>query len=499
MVSIRQDVPRYQGLADFVRHLESIGELVRVRVPVDPRLEITEIADRCMKNAGPALLFENVRGSAFPLAINLFGSRRRMSLALGVADLDEHAEELADLLRAQPGATIWDKLRALPKLARLAAAAPRRVSAGACQEVIEKEVDLDALPVATCWPDDGGPFFTLAQVITRDPDTGVRNVGMYRLQRLDRRTTAMHWQVHKTGHRHYRRHRELGRRIPVAVALGGDPAEIYSASAPVPDGVDEYLLAGFLRRRPVDLVRCQTHDLEVPADADFVLEGYVDPAEPLVDEGPFGDHTGFYTPRDRFPAFHVTCVTRRREPIYPHTIVGPPPMEDAWLGKASERLFLPLLRMTFPELVDLNLPVEGAFHNLALLSIHKQYPAHARKVAHALWGTGQLMFTKCVAIVDEDVDVQRPAEVAWRVLANLDPQRDVFFSDGPTDQLDHAPCTPCVSSKIGIDATRKWPEEGYTRGWPEVARMSPAVQARVDRMWSELGITLPRGRDGGGR
>lgn len=482
---------RYDSLRDFVDLLEARGELVRIRREIDPRLEITEIADRCMKmpGGGPALLFENVRGSRIPLAINLLGSRKRMSLALGVEDLEEHADELADLLRTQPGATLWEKLKALPKLARVATAAPRRVTGAApCQEIVQTEPDLRELPIATCWPGDGGPYLTMPQVITRDPDTGVRNVGMYRMQLLGPRTTAMHWQVHKTGRRHFRRYQELGQKVPVAVALGGDPACAYAATAPLPDGVDEYLFAGFLRRRPVRLVKGVTVDLDVPADADIVLEGYVDPREPLVDEGPFGDHTGFYTPRDKFPAFHVTCVTRRRDPIYPHTIVGPPPMEDAWIGKATERLFLPLLRMSFPELVDLNLPVEGAFHNLAILSIRKEYPAHARKMAHALWGTGQLMFTKCVIVVDEDVDVQNPAEVVWRVLANIDPRRDVFFSEGPTDQLDHAPCTPLVSSKIGIDATRKWPEEGYTREWPEVCRIPEEVKARIDRIWPELGL-----------
>jgi len=485
----------WSSLREFVSRLDDERELVRIDREVDPRLEITEIADRCMKSpeGGPALLFTNVRGSRVPLAINLFGSRRRLAWALGVEDLAEHAQELAEILRTQPGGSFFEKLKALPKLARLAQAGPKRVSGAApCQEIVDHEPDLGVLPVATCWPEDGGPFLTMAQVITRDPDSGARNVGMYRMQVLGPRTTAMHWQVHKTGHRHYRRYRELGEKVPVAVALGGDPACIYAASAPMPDGVDEYLLAGFLRKKPVRLVAAKTVDLEVPADADVVLEGWVDPNEPLVDEGPFGDHTGFYTPKDRFPAFHLTCLTRRRDAIYPHTIVGPPPMEDAWLGKATERLFLPLVKMTFPEIVDLNLPVEGAFHNLALVSIRKEYPAHARKVAMALWGTGQLMFTKCVVIVDDDVDVQNPGETLWRVLANLDPKRDLFFAEGPTDQLDHAPCTPCISSKVGIDATRKWPEEGYTRGWPEVCRMSPEVVARVDRLWPELGIPLRR-------
>jgi 4-hydroxy-3-polyprenylbenzoate decarboxylase len=413
-----------------------------------------------------------------------------MARALGVRDLDEHARALAELLGAQLPGTWWEKLKLLPKLARVAQSAPRRTSAAAapCQEVIESRVDLRALPVLTSWPKDGGPFFTLPVVITRDPETGARNCGMYRMQLLDGQTTAMHWQAHKTGMRHFQKARERGERVPVAVALGGDPAVTYAATAPLPDGVDELLLAGFLRRRAVEVVPCRTIDLEVPADADFVLEGWVDPREPLVDEGPFGDHTGFYTPRDKYPAFHVTCVTRRREPIYPATLVGRPPMEDAWLGKATERLFLPLLRLTMPELVDYNLPVEGVFHNMAIVAIDKQYPFHGRKIMHALWGLGQLMFTKCVVVVDRDVDVHDLAGVAWRVLNNIDPRRDVMISDGPYDVLDHASCTVGFGGKLGVDATAKWKEEGYERAWPEVAAMSAEVQARVDRIWNELGI-----------
>jgi len=349
-------------------------------------------------------------------------------------------------------------------------------------------VDLTQLPILTCWPDDGGPFITLPIVLTHDPETGVRNCGMYRMQLLDKRTTAMHWQAHKTGMRHFHKYKERGQKVPVAVVLGGDPALTYAATAPLPDGVDELMLAGFLRRRAVELVPCKTQPLEVPADADFVLEGYVDPTEPLVDEGPFGDHTGFYTPRDKYPAFHVTAVTRRKDAIYPATVVGRPPMEDAWLGKATERLFLPLLRMMLPELVDYNLPVEGVFHNMAIVAIDKQYPWHGRKIMHALWGMGQLMFTKCVVVVDKDVNVHDVAEVAWRVLNNIDPKRDVMISDGPYDVLDHASCSVGFGGKMGVDATAKWKEEGYERGWPAVATMAPDVSARVDRIWRELEI-----------
>jgi 4-hydroxy-3-polyprenylbenzoate decarboxylase len=352
------------------------------------------------------------------------------------------------------------------------------------------DVDLDALPVMTTWPKDGGPFFTLPNVITKDPDTGMRNIGMYRMQRIDRKTTAMHWQIHKTGARHFRRAKEKGQRLEVAVAFGGDPALTYAATAPLPDGIDEWMFAGFLRKKSVEHVKCKTVDLEVPADADFVLEGYVDPSEEMFAEGPFGDHTGYYTPVDAFPRFHVTCVTHRKDAVYPATLVGPPPMEDAWLGKATERLFLPLLRMMMPEIVDMNLPVEGAFHNLAIVSIKKQYPFHAARIAHGLWGSGQMSFSKVICVVDDDVDVQNTAEVAWRVLANLDPKRDIAMVDGPVDQLDHAASQALWGGKMSIDGTKKWPEEGYKREWPEVCTSNEATRARVDAIWAELGIPL---------
>lgn len=484
----------FTSLRAFIETLDGAGELVRIQRECDPRLEIAEIAARTMKlpGGGPALLFENPRGSRFPLAINVFGSRRRMAMALGVREIEEHARALAELLdgAAAPG-SLWDKLKMLPKLGRVAGALPKSTSGAApCQEIVDvgDRVDLTQLPILTCWPDDGGPFITLPIVITHDPETGARNCGMYRMQLVDKRTTAMHWQAHKTGMRHFHKYKERGQKVPVAVVLGGDPALTYAATAPLPDGVDELLLAGFLRRRAVELVPCKTQPLEVPADADFVLEGYVDPTEPLIDEGPFGDHTGFYTPRDKYPAFHVTAVTRRKDAIYPATVVGRPPMEDAWLGKATERLFLPLVRMMLPELVDYNLPVEGVFHNMAIVAIDKQYPWHGRKIMHALWGMGQLMFTKCVVVVDKEVNVHDVAEVAWRVLNNIDPKRDVMISDGPYDVLDHASCSVGFGGKMGVDATAKWKEEGYERGWPAVATMSPEVEARVGRIWSELGI-----------
>jgi 4-hydroxy-3-polyprenylbenzoate decarboxylase len=481
----------WDGMGAFVRALEERGELVRVRRRVDTRLDIAALADRAMKASGPALLFEDASGSRFPLLINAFGSRSRMSLALGATDLEEHARAIADLVHARAPSSPRELAQLALRLPELAHVPPRSVSSGPCHDVVltGEQVDLDALPILTCWPADGGPFITLPQVVTRDPETGVRNVGCYRTQKLDRRTTAMHWQVHKTGARHFRRARELGRdRLEVAVALGGDPALTYAATAPLPDGIDEWMFAGFLRKRAVGTVRCKTVDLEVPSDADFVLEGYVDPREELALEGPFGDHTGYYTPVDRFPRFHVTAVTHRKDAVYPATVVGPPPMEDAWLGKATERLFLPLLKLLFPEIVDMNLPVEGAFHNLVLVSIDKQYPFHAARLAHGIWGAGQMSFSKVVCVVDKDVDVQDLGQVAWRLLANLDPKRDFAFVDGPIDQLDHGASQALWGSKVCVDGTRKWREEGYAREWPEPCRADEATKARVDALWAELGL-----------
>ncbi|MGO9707417.1 MAG: menaquinone biosynthesis decarboxylase [Polyangiaceae bacterium] len=491
----------YGGIGAFASALEQRGLLARIRREVDPVLEVAAIADRVMKSGGPALLFERVRGGRFPVLINAFGSRERMSLALGVDDLETHARSIDELVRTRAPGSARELAALASRLPELAHVPPRKLKDGAtadCQQVVMRgaDVNLDILPILTSWPDDGGPFITLPNVITRDPDTGARNIGMYRMQKIDRRTTAMHWQIHKTGARHFRRAKELGlSRLDVAVALGGDPALTYAATAPLPDGIDEWLFAGFLRREAVKTVKCKTVDLEVPADADFVLEGYVDPREELFDEGPFGDHTGYYTPVDRFPRFHVTAITHRTDAVYPATLVGPPPMEDAWLGKATERLFLPLLKMIFPEVVDMNLPVEGAFHNLVLVSIKKQYPFHARRVAHGLWGAGQMSFSKVICVVDDDVNVQNVGEVAWRLLANLDPKRDLSFVDGPIDQLDHGADQALFGGKVSIDGTRKWKEEGYAREWPAVARMSPEVIARVDAMWGELGID---GVTGGG-
>lgn len=479
----------YSDLRDFIRRLEKEGELVRIRYRASPELEITEIADRTVKRNGPALLFEDVEGSELPVLINHFGSMKRMSMALGVDSIDEIGAEIESLIGTAPPVGFLDKLKMLPKLAKLASVFPRTVSRGACQEVVKigEEASLDFLPILKCWPGDGGRFITLPMVFTKDPNTGRRNVGMYRMHVYDSRTTGMHWHVHKVGARHYAEHERLGKRMEVAVALGGDPAITYAATAPLPDDFDEMIFAGFLRKAPVEMVQCKTIDAEVPADAEIVLEGYVEPGERRI-EGPFGDHTGYYSPAEEYPVFHLTCVTHRKNPIYPATVVGKPPMEDCFIGKATERIFLPLIRAQLPEIVDINLPVEGIFHNLAFVSIKKRYPMHARKVIHALWGLGQMMFTKMIVVFDEDVDVQNLSEVLWRLGSNVDPKRDITFSEGPVDALDHASPQPLYGSKMGIDATRKLPEEGHNRPWPEDISMSPEVKAKIDSIWSELGI-----------
>jgi len=479
----------YADLREFISKLEREHELVRVRRRVSTELEITEIADRTVKSGGPALLFENVEGSDVPVLINQYGSLRRMSMALGVERLDDIGAEIASLLPTQPPGGFLDKLRMLPKLARVASVFPKTVKHGPCREVVRRgdDANLDFLPILKCWPGDGGRFITLPMVFTKDPDTGRRNVGMYRMQLYDGRTTGMHWHIHKVGARHYAEYEKRNRRMEVAVALGGDPAITYAATAPLPDDFDEMIFAGFLRRKPVEMVPCVTVDHEVPADSEIVIEGYVEPHERRV-EGPFGDHTGYYSPPEEYPVFHVTCITHRRDPIYPGTVVGKPPMEDCFLGKATERIFLPLVRAQIPEIVDMNLPVEGIFHNLAFVSIRKRYPMQARRVMHALWGLGQMMFTKIIVVFDEDVDVQNTSEVLWRLGSNIDPKRDVTFVEGPVDALDHAAPQPLFGSKMGIDATRKIEGEGHHRAWPAEIVMDPAVKRKIDTVWKELGI-----------
>ena len=483
----------FRNLTEFLRALEAEGELVRIRREVSPLLEIAEIADRAVKGDGPALLFENVSGSSMPVAINLFAARRRTLRALGIGSWEEWDARLEPLLDPKPPEGFVEKLKSIPKLTDLAQVFPKTVRSGPCQEVVETgdAVDLTKLPVLTCWPQDAGPFITLPLVITRDPATRKVNAGVYRMQVFDRNTTGMHWQKHKDGAGQARGYEREDRRMEVAVAIGADPATVFSGVAPLPSGISEFLFAGFLRGEGVLLVSGKTVDVPVPAEAEIVLEGYVHPGERRR-EGPFGDHTGFYSLDDDFPVFHVTAVTRRREPVYLTTIVGKPPMEDGFLGEAVERLFLPLVRRMIPELVDMHLPVEGIFHNLMLVSIDKRYPGHARKTMHAIWGTGQMMFTKTIVVFDRDANLRDFPGMLWRALTAIDPERDIEFVHGPVDELDFASRLPCYGSKMGIDATRKWKEEGFTRRWPDEIVMSEDVRRRVDSIWPELGIRLRR-------
>lgn len=484
----------YQDLSEFLTALEKAGELKRIPFEVDPHLEITEFADRAVKSGGPALLFEKPKGSQVPLAINLFSSDRRMEIALGVNSLDEIAERITEYLGMQMPKGIMGKLKMLPKLAEMGSFFPKDVTSAPCQEVVQTaNFTLDEFPILHCWPMDGGRYITLPLVFSKNPVTGKRNCGMYRMQVYDGQTTGMHWQLHKQGAEHYRRLLAEGKqqRMEVAVAIGADPATLYSSILPLPPELDEMMIAGFLRSKPVEMVKCKTVDLEVPAQAEIVLEGYVQLGE-LRTEGPFGDHTGYYSLEDDYPVFHLTAITRRKKPVYTATIVGPPPMEDYWMGKAIEKIFMPLLRMQIPEVVNMAMPAEGVFHNLMLVSIRKSYPGHARKVMHAIWGLGQAMFTKCIVVVDEDVDVNNYSEVAWKVFNNIDPQRDIEFVMGPIDSLDHASRLPNYGSKMGVDGTKKWPGEGFTRPWPPVITMDAEVKQRVDALWQKAGFGKPR-------
>jgi 4-hydroxy-3-polyprenylbenzoate decarboxylase len=523
-------------LRDWVKALDKAGELKRVAAEVSPVLEMAEIADRAAKSGrgtaaagGPALLFENVAG--YPGArvlMNQFGSEKRMRLALEVGLLDDVAKRIETLMRPVLPTGMLDKLKLLPMLAEVGGFFPKTVDTrkAPCKEMILRGDDVDVLkfPVLQTWPQDGGRFITLPCVVTRDPKSGKRNVGMYRMQVYDGKTTGMHWQRQKVAAEHLRDRLRAetadsagavemmaltsggtaaavnvdgvaqtvltkirGERMEVAVAIGTDPATTFSAIVPAPPEIEEYLIAGFLRQQAVELVKCETVDLEVPAHAEIVLEGYVELGE-LRSEGPFGDHTGFYTIKDEYPVFHITCITHRKDPIYAATLVGKPPMEDAWMGKAVERIFLPLMRLTLPEIVDVNLPPEGVFHNLMIVSIRKSYAGHARKVMSGIWAMGQAMFTKCVIVVDEDCDVQDLAEVVLRVTNNIDPERDIQFTMGPVDSLDHASRLPNYGSKMGIDATRKWAAEGFTREWPQMLTMPAEVKTKVAKIVADLGI-----------
>jgi 4-hydroxy-3-polyprenylbenzoate decarboxylase len=552
----------YTDLREWITRLDKAGELRRIREAVNPHLEMAEIADRTAKlhkgtpkAGGPALLFENVTGyPGAQVLMNQFGSERRMKLALETDSLDAIAGRIRTLIHPESPTSLLDKLKLLPKLAEVGNFFPKVIPAkdAACKQVIRhlspeqggpaggEGIDLTKLPVLTTWPQDGGPFITLPCVVTRDPRSGKRNLGMYRMQVYDGQTTGMHWQRQKNAAEHLRDHLRSATapgaphldsemwdrttsdrsgsvdimaqtsggiapaadpasipsttlakvregRMEVAIAIGTDPATTFSAIVPAPPEIEEYLIAGFLRGKPVELVKAETVDLEVPAHAEYILEGYVNLAE-LRTEGPFGDHTGFYTMEDQYPVFHVTCITHRKDPIYAATIVGKPPMEDAWMGKAVERIFLPLMQLTLPEIVDVCLPPEAVFHNLMIVSIRKSYAGHARKVMNGIWAMGQAMFTKCVIVVDEDCDVQNLAEVTLRVANNIDPERDIQFTLGPVDTLDHASRLPNYGSKMGIDATRKWAAEGFTRPWPAMLKQDPTVVARIDALWKKLGI-----------
>ena len=477
----------YSDLNDFLADLERRKLLARIAEPVSPDLEIAAVTDRACKTpgGGPALLFDQPSGYDIPVASNLYGSMERMCLALGVKTLDDLASEIDELMTPQVPEGIMDALKMLPMVGRLRDLMPKTVKDAPCHEVVDRNGTLDVLPILKCWPNDGGQYITFPLVFTKDPETGTRNIGTYRMQVFDARTTGMHWQRHKGGAQHYRVAERLGKRMPVSVALGADPALPFAATAPMPEGLDELLLAGFIRRQRVELVKCVTNDLEVPASSQIVLEGYVDPGERRR-EGPFGDHTGFYSHPDDYPVFHITCVTHRKNPIYLTTVVGIPPMEDFYLGKASERIFLPLIRKTLPEIVDMHFPAEGIFHNLVIISIDKRYPGHARKIMNAVWGLGQLMFSKTIIVVDKDIDVQNLSEVAWVVGTHIAPARDIQFTNGPMDDLEDASDLAAYGSKMGIDATRKWASEGFTRPWPTRIRTTPEAARRAEEIWERI-------------
>ena len=480
----------FRDLSEFIALLEKRDRLRRISVPVSRDLEITEIVDRVSKSPADrnvALLFERVEGHDMPVLVNAFGAPDRMAWALGVERLDELAERVAKLLDLRMPGTFMERVKKLGTLFDVAKAAPRKVAQAPCQEVVETErPSLAGLPALQCWPGDGGRYITLPGVFTRDPVTGARNVGMYRLQYFDERTLGMHWQIHKGGAEHHRRAEEskTGQRMDVAIALGGDPAMVYAASAPLPPGVDEVVFAGWLRGAPVELVKCRTVDLEVPAEAEIILEGYVDPTERRL-EGPFGDHTGYYSLARDYPVFHLTAVTRRARAIYPTTIVGRPPQEDYWLGKATERLFLPIMKLMLPEIVDVNMPAEGVFHNLVIVSIKKRYPGQARKVMTALWGMGLMMLAKTIIVVSDHVNVHDLSEVAWRATGNIDPKRDLMIIEGPMDDLDHAALRHRYGGKLGIDATEKGPLDDVAQAWPDEIVMTDEVRERVTRRWKD--------------
>lgn len=477
----------YRDLRDFLKDLEKEGDLLRIKDEIDKDLEITHILDRAVKEEGPAIIFENVKGSKIKVVGNILGTHRRMLKALGVKDYKEIDERISSLLDFKSPSNLIEKIKMLPELNEISSYFPKIVKDGPCKEVILKkgEFSLYDLPIPRCWPLDGGPYITLPMVFTKDRETKKRNCGMYRMQVFSEDTTGMHWHPHKHGAKHAHQRKIHNEKIEVAVAIGSDPITYFSAAMPLPDDVDEMFFAGFLRKSAVELVPCETVDLEVPANSEIVLEGYVDPNE-LKEEGPFGDHTGFYSLKDLYPVFHIQCITMRKEPLYPHTIVGRPPMEDAIFGYAIERIALPVLKKQFPEIVDYHMPYEGVFHNLLIVSIDKRYPGHARKIMHALWGLGQMMFTKVIVVVDKDVNIFDYSELVWKVLNHIDPKRDFEFAEGPVDVLDHSSPVIGYGSKVGIDATKKMKEEGYNREWPEEIKMDKNIQQKMDLLWERI-------------
>ena len=473
----------------FIKKLESQGELKRISIEVDPKLEITQIADRISKEYGQALLFENVKGSQYPLLINAFGTYKRMQMALNCKSFDEIAKKIESCFKIKPPENFKEKIKTLFTIKEIADIMPKKVKKAPCQEVIHNLDSklLDLLPILTCWPDDGGPFITLPIVITKDPENGIQNVGMYRMHKYNASTTGMHWQYNKDGSRHFDKYKNLGKRMEVAVALGGSPAVTYASTAPLPPDINEFMFAGFLNNKAIEIVKAKTVDLFVPAESDFIIEGYVDPEE-LKIEGPFGDHTGFYSAADLYPVFHVTLITCKKNAVYPTTIVGKPPMEDCYMAKATERIFLPIIKMVVPEIVDLELPMEGVFHNCALVSINKKYPGQGQKVINALWGLGQMSSTKFIAVFDKDINLQDYSTITWKLLNNVDPGRDLLLSQGPLDALDHSACFPNFGGKMGIDATRKTKEEGMGREWPKEIQMSDNIIDLVEKKWKEYGF-----------
>jgi 4-hydroxy-3-polyprenylbenzoate decarboxylase len=478
----------FNDLREFIDFLEKKKELIRIKTEVDPVLEVTEITDRISKKGGPALLFERVKGSQSPIAINLFGSYQRMAWALGLDDFNDIGKKFSSLLKTDPDMKLRQKIETLFDLYKLSASKPKEVKKAPCQEIVkDKDFSLFDYPILKTWPDDGGRFITLPLVITKDPESGKQNLGMYRMQVFDETSTGMHWHTHHDGAVNFRKTMKLGKRMEVAVAVGGDPITIFSATAPLPYNIEELFFAGFLRGKPIEVVKAKTVDLLVPARAEIILEGYVEAGDERT-EGPFGDHTGYYSIADKYPVFHVTCITQRKDPFYPATIVGKPPMEDCYMGKATERMFLPFIKMQFPEVVDMNLPLEGVFHNCALISIKKSFPMHAHKIINAIWGLGQMMFTKFIFVYDEDVDVQNTSVAAWKAFNNVDPARDIIISQGPLDVLDHSAPRPIYGAKMGVDATKKWREEGYQREWPDEIHMSEEIKKLVDKRWKEYGI-----------